>query len=93
MFPENALAFVRSVHRPWTRPPDLTVYLDVDPETAAERAGATNKFETADYLADVRENYERLLDGEPDRFVRVDATQSLDAVTERVVDTVTGAFG
>ena len=90
---EDALAFVRSVHRPWTRPPDLTVYLDVDPETAAERAGATNKFETADYLADVRENYERLLDGEPDRFVRVDATQSLDAVTERVVDTVTGAFG
>jgi len=66
--------------RPWTRPPDATVYLDVDPETAAERSGATNKFETADYLADVRENYERLIEAEPDRFVRVDASQSQDDV-------------
>jgi dTMP kinase len=87
---EDALAFVRSVHRPWTRPPDLTVYLDVDPETAAERAGATNKFETADYLADVRENYERLIDGAPDRFVRVDATQPLERVTDRVREVVAG---
>ncbi|MFT4881100.1 MAG: dTMP kinase [Salinirussus sp.] len=88
----DAVAFVRSVHRPWTRPPDLTVYLDVDPETAAERAGANNKFETADYLAAVRENYERLIDEEPDRFVRVDATRPEEAVIERVLDTVTGAF-
>jgi dTMP kinase len=89
---EDALAFVRSVHRPWTRPPDLTVYLDVDPETAAERAGATNKFETADYLADVRENYERLIEEEPDRFVRVDATEPREAVAERVRDVVTDAL-
>ncbi len=89
---EDALAFVRSVHQPWTRPPDLTVYLDVDPETAAERAGATNKFETADYLADVRENYERLIDEEPGRFVRVDATRPLETVTERVLDAVGSAL-
>ena len=88
----DAVAFVRSVHRPWTRPPDLTVYLDVDPETAAERAGTNNKFETADYLAAVRENYERLIDEDPDRFVRVDATRPEEAVIERVLDTVTGAF-
>jgi dTMP kinase len=87
---EDALAFVRSVHRPWTRPPDLTVYLDVDPETAAERAGATNKFETADYLADVRENYERLIEEEPGRFVRVDATQPHERVTDRVREVVAG---
>jgi dTMP kinase len=87
---EDALAFVRSVHRPWTRPPDLTVYLDVDPETAAERAGATNKFETADYLADVRENYERLIKEEPGRFVRVDATQPHERVTDRVREVVAG---
>ena len=87
---EDALDFVRSVHRPWTRPPDLTVYLDVDPETAAERAGATNKFETADYLADVRENYERLIEEEPGRFVRVDATQPHERVTDRVREVVAG---
>jgi len=85
---EDAVAFVQTVHQPWTRPPDATVYLDVDPETAAERAGATNKFETATYLADVRENYERLLAAEPDRFVRVDASRPVDAVRGAVVEAV-----
>jgi len=87
---DDALGFVRSVHQPWTRPPDATVYLDVDPETAAERAGATDKFETADYLRAVRENYERLIDADPERFHRVDATRDEAAVREEVVETVAG---
>jgi dTMP kinase len=82
------LSFVRSVHEPWTRPPDLTVYLDVDPETAAERSGATNKFERVEQLAAVRENYERLLAAEPERFVRVDATDDRAAVVAAVHDAV-----
>ena len=77
---EDPVAFVREVHQHWTRPPDATIYLDVDPETAAERSGATNKFETAEYLMSVRENYERLVAAEPDRFVRVDATREAPAV-------------
>ena len=80
----DPLGYVREVHDPWTRVPDRTVYLDVDPETAARRSGATNKFETADYLADVRGNYERLIAADPERFVRVDATADPDAVYERV---------
>ncbi|MBX0287517.1 dTMP kinase [Haloarcula salinisoli] len=83
---DDPLAYVKQVHEPWTRPPDLTVYLDLDPETAARRSGATNKFETAEYLADVRANYERLIDAEPDRFVRVDATQDPETVYEQVRD-------
>ncbi|QGA81692.1 Thymidylate kinase [Halomicrobium sp. LC1Hm] len=86
---DDALGYVRDVHAPWTRPPDATIYLDVDAETAAERSGATNKFETADYLADVRENYERLIAAEPDRFVRIDATQperAVRAAIEAAVD-------
>jgi len=85
---DDPLAYVKQVHEPWTRPPDKTVYLDLDPETAARRSGATNKFETADYLADVRANYERLVEADPDRFVRVDATADPDAVYERVRDAV-----
>jgi dTMP kinase len=87
---EDAVGFVQSVHEPWTRPPDATVYLDVDPETAAERAGATDKFETADYLRDVQANYERLIDEEPDRFVRIDATQEPGTVKRQVVEAVEG---
>ncbi|WP_339104802.1 dTMP kinase [Haloterrigena salinisoli] len=81
---DDPLEYVIDVHDPFTIPPDLTIYLDVDPQTAAERAGATNKFERADYLESVRENYERLLERDPDRFVRVDATQAPDAVLEAV---------
>lgn len=79
---EDALGFVQRIHDPWTRPPDLTLYLDVDPELAAERSGATNKFERVDALRRVRENYERLVAEEPDRFVRIDAGRPEDAVLE-----------
>ena len=80
----DPLSYIREVHEAFSRPPDRTIYLDVDPETAAARAGATNKFERATYLEDVRENYERLIDADPDRFVRVDATQPESAVVEAV---------
>jgi dTMP kinase len=85
---DDPVAFVQDVHEPWTRPPDATLYLDVDPETAAQRNDAANKFETVDYLERVRENYERLIEEEPDRFHRIDASKSADAVVETVIDTV-----
>ncbi len=83
---DDALSFVQELHQPWTRPPDKTLYLDVDPETAAKRSGATNKFETAAYLAEVRENYERLIAQNPDRFIRIDASQPLNRVKETVLE-------
>ena len=80
----DSLAYIREIHEAFSRPPDKTIYLDVDAETAAARAGATNKFERAAYLERVRENYERLIDADPDRFVRVDATRPESAVVEAV---------
>jgi len=80
--------YVRSIHDPVSRPPDATLYLDVDPETAAERSGRTNKFERVDHLRAVREGYERLLDEDPDRFVRVDATRPQAAVLDDVMAAV-----
>ena len=89
---DDPLDYIQSVHEPFTRQPDLTLYLDIDPETAAERSGKTNKFEQTDYLERVRANYERLIDSDPERFVRVDATQSPDAVFEGVVDRIDDAL-
>ncbi|ARS91353.1 dTMP kinase [Natrarchaeobaculum aegyptiacum] len=83
---DDPLAYVRELHAPFTIDPDLTIYLDVDPAVAAERAGATNKFERAEYLESVHRNYERLLAAEPDRFVRIDAGQETDTVLADVVD-------
>ncbi|WP_135664469.1 dTMP kinase [Halorhabdus rudnickae] len=85
---DDPLAFVREIHEPWTRPPDATIYLDVDAETGAERSGATNKFERVEQLRAVRENYERLIDDEPDRFVRIDASRPAEAVRTDVLETV-----
>ncbi len=81
---DDPLEYVVDIHEPFSIEPDLTIYLDLDPETAAQRAGATNKFEHADYLESVRTNYERLIDRHPDRFVRVDATQQPHVVLDRV---------
>ena len=82
------MEYVRGVHEPFTRAPDATLYFDVPPETGAERAGATNKFETAGYLAEVQANYERLVESDPDRFVRIDATRSPEAVVATAEDVV-----
>ncbi|MFT4945783.1 MAG: dTMP kinase [Natronomonas sp.] len=85
---EDSVAYVRQLHEPWTRPPDATIYLDVDPATATERSGATNKFEAGQYLEAVRENYELLIEAEPERFVRVDASQPRQAVAQEVREAV-----
>ncbi|UPW01238.1 dTMP kinase [Halorussus gelatinilyticus] len=83
---KRPLEYVRGVHQPWTRPPDATLYFDVDPETGAARSGATNKFEQAAFLSQVQSNYERLLSAEPGRFVRIDASQSPEEVIDSAVD-------
>lgn len=85
---EDALAFVQSIHEPWTRPPDNTIYLDIDPEIGAERSGATDKFETVTHLEAVSEQYERLIAAEPDRFIRIDANRPEAAVTDEVLAVV-----
>jgi len=85
---DDPFAYVRDIHQPFSRTPDATLYLDVDPETAAERSGGTNKFEQADYLAAVRENYERLLAADSGRFVRIDATRPEAAVRDDVLAAV-----
>jgi dTMP kinase len=89
---EDPVTFVQSIHEPWTVVPDLTIYLDLPPEIAAERSGVTNKFEHAETLTEVRANYERLVDADPERFVRVDATQPPAAVERAVRDHVTDAL-
>jgi len=88
---EDPVAYVRSIHQPFTREPDLTLYFDVDAETGAERSGATNKFETVAFLRSVRDRYERLLSEEPDRFVTIDAARPPEAVRSRAVEAIEAA--
>ncbi|MCX2819451.1 dTMP kinase [Haladaptatus sp. F3-133] len=84
---EDAVAWVRDVHEPWTVYPDLTLLLDVPVETALERTNRGDKYERAGFLRDVTANYRRLAD-EEERFVVVDASRDADAVAKTCTETV-----
>lgn len=85
---EDPVAFVKSIHAEWTRVPDHTIYIDVPPSVGAERAAGENKFERAAYLKTVSENYDRLIEAEPDRFHRIDGTRPIEVVETRTIDVV-----
>ena len=75
------------------RQPELTVWFDLEPSIAAERlasARVPDKFESqpADFFAAVRAGYARRLAEMPDRFARIDAAQSREAVGADVVRAV-----
>jgi dTMP kinase len=75
------------------RQPELTVWFDLDPAIAAERlasARVPDKFESqpADFFAAVRAGYARRLAEMPERFARIDAAQSREAVGADVVRAV-----
>lgn len=71
------------------RQPDLTIWFDLDPLIAAERlasARVPDKFESqpADFFAAVRDGYARRQSDMPDRFARIDAAQTIQAVSAAV---------
>jgi dTMP kinase len=67
------------------RQPELTVWFDLDPQIAAQRlasARVPDKFESqpADFFAAVRTGYAKRQTEMPERFARIDAAQSMEAV-------------
>lgn len=71
--------------------PDLTLYLDVDPEVGLERIRAHGSreinrldLESLSFHRKVREGYLKVIEMFPDRIVRIDANEELDAVFEAV---------
>ena len=72
--------------------PDLTLYLDIDPEIGLRRISDNpdreiNKLdlEGLHFHEKVREGYQILLDKYPDRIVKVDANQSIENVLNAVI--------
>ena len=84
--------------------PDLTFLLDLPPEEGLARAWAqidrgdrTNREtrfekEALAFHTSVREGYLGLAEGEPDRFVIIDAQASLEAVREQILTVLEGAI-
>jgi dTMP kinase len=75
------------------RQPDLTIWFDLPPEIAAQRlAGARvpDKFEAqpVEFFRQVAAGYQRRMDADLDRFVKINANQSREAVWADVLQAV-----
>lgn len=91
---EDAMEWVRSIHKGWTIVPDLTVLFTIDPGVAVSRCGIRGnhtKFEKIEFLKKVQENFLGLAKREPRRFVVIDAGKELEVV-EREVELVIEKF-
>lgn len=67
--------------------PDITVYLDANVETCIERIGnrtSTEKFEYAEFLAPVKENYEYMIDTDPEQFIVIDSEQPIEKMEQEI---------
>jgi len=74
--------------------PDLTFFLDVSPETAAERMAKSGKkpdrleAESREFTEKVRAGYLWIAGREPERFVVIDGEGSIESVFERIKNRV-----
>lgn len=84
-FPQQ---YMERVMEPWNYEPDLTIYIDIDVETAMERVAGDEEYEKAEFLQKVKSNYEDLNTRFSDRYVVVDGTQSKEEVREEVVSII-----
>lgn len=74
--------------------PDLTILLDLDPDTARTRLDSADKVfdrleaEKASFHAKVRNEFLSLAEAEPNRFTVVDASTPAETVTSHIIEVV-----
>lgn len=79
--------------------PDLTVLLDLDPESARVRLDSADKpfdrleAEKTEFHARVREAYLALAQAEPERFLVLDASATPENIAEQIRDRVSTLIG
>ena len=69
--------------------PDLTIWLDIDPETGKARASGDRgpdrlDLESAAFHERVRAGYEAIASAEPERFKRIDASGTIEEIKEKI---------
>ncbi|CAN5798168.1 dTMP kinase [soil metagenome] len=74
--------------------PDLTFFLDIDPHSAAARAGRADRFEGEglELQERVSEAYARLAEAEPRRWRPIDAERSIEDVHVKILEAVREAL-
>jgi dTMP kinase len=79
--------------------PDLTLYFDIDPEIGLTRVHTGSgreinrlDLEKQDFHEKVRAGYQAVAEANPDRIVTLDASQSIEHVTDQAITAITTKF-
>jgi dTMP kinase len=76
--------------------PDLTLFLDIDPEQGLQRRLQNNEewnrmdSQTLDFYLRVHHGYLKLIEADPGRWVRINASQSVEQVRDEIRAVVDG---
>ena len=85
---QDAVRFVYGLHESWSYFPNVTILIDVSPETSIERLDSNEKYETVNKLRRVKENYELLSTIDNHRYHVVDGEQTKEDVIDDVTNIV-----
>lgn len=80
----NPTKFVYELHNGWSVFPELTIFLDVNVNTSLSRLDTSEKFETENKLASIKENYEEIATIDVDRFSIVNGEENKEKVSNNV---------
>lgn len=73
---DNPRDWMGDVMSPWNIEPNKTLFLDISVDTALERADEEEKYEKRGMLERVKDNYDTLIEQNPDRFIVIDGEQT-----------------
>jgi dTMP kinase len=77
--PWEAKLFIEQTMAHWNYEPDLTLYIEISPDTAMERAAGDEKYEKLEFLTSVKQNYDAIADSY-ERVVTIDGERSREEV-------------
>lgn len=80
--------YMEQVMHPWNLEPDLTLYIDVDIDTAINRMDGTEEYEKREFLQQVKSNYEDLVNYFSHRYVVIDGEQSKEEVRREALEVI-----
>lgn len=92
----DPMRWIKRFHEGWTILPNLTFLFVVAPDIAlgrCNRKSMLTKFENLEFLQRVQDNFLKLYDEEPERFVKIDAEKELGEVEKEVMDKITRYLG
>lgn len=87
----DPVQWIQNIYLPWNLRPDKTLLFVLDPHSALLRMKSRQgleKFERLEFLQSVDENFRRMANLEPDRFVLINAGRDAEDVAEEATRAV-----